>query len=68
MVRMRRKERLEIPDSDNVLAEVLELVLSLDLDQVSPPWTYCKSISTNVGLCVPVSLILLLFANSPACI
>lgn len=43
MVRMRRKERLEIPDSDNVLAEVLELVLSLDLDQVSPPWTYCKA-------------------------
>lgn len=43
MVRMRRKGRLEIPDSANVPAEVLELVLSLVLDPVSPPWTYCKA-------------------------
>lgn len=49
--------------SDNVFAEVLELVLSLDRDQVSLPWTHCKAPTflQNVGLHVPASLVSLFY-------
>lgn len=46
-----------------MFAEVLELVLSLDRDQVSLPWTHCKAptFAQNVGLHVPASLVLLFY-------
>lgn len=46
-----------------MFAEVLELVLSLDQDQVSLPRTHCKAPTfvQNVGLHVPASLLLLFY-------